>query len=221
MTLMAILPIKGFERAKQRLQADVSAELRRELAEAMAADVLAALGATAGLDGVIAVTGDPDAAQLARKAGAELVDDRTESGQSAAALAGIATALTRGARRVLLVPGDCPALDPAELEGLVAGAAPAPSVAVIPDRHGTGTNALLLAPPDVMKPAFGPGSFDRHVKGARAVGAAVHVERVPTLALDVDTAGDLAALRDALERLPLAAAPRTRAVLSASPAGSG
>ena len=70
----------------------------------------------------------------------------------------------------------------------------------MPDRHGTGTNALLLAPPDAIVPAFGPGSFDRHVAAARAAGVAAHVERLPSLALDVDTAGDLAALRAALEQ---------------------
>src|SRR5215212_3994464 len=120
----------------------------------MAGDVLEALGRVGGLAGVIAVTGEAELARAAAEAGAEAVGDPRDAGQSVAARLGVSRALARGARHALLVPGDCPALDPAELEALLAGVAPGPSVAVIPDRHGTGTNGLLLTPPDVIAPAF-------------------------------------------------------------------
>ncbi len=204
-----MLPIKRFDRAKQRLGPALPGPDRRELAAAMAGDVIEALARVGGLDGVVAVTGEPDAQEAARAGGAEVVSDSRESGQSAAALLGIARVRERGAQHALLVPGDCPALDPGEVEALLAGAAPPPSVAVIPDRHGTGTNGLLLAPPDVMVPAFGPGSFARHVEGAKRAGAVVLVERLDSRALDVDTAGDLAVLGAALADRP-GVAPRTR-----------
>ncbi len=38
---------------------------------------------------------------------------------------------------------------------------------IVPDRHGTGTNALLLAPPQAIAPAFGPGSCERHAAPGR------------------------------------------------------
>ena len=175
----------------------------------MVGDVLAALGHVPGLDDVIVVTAEPAAAAAARDAGAHVVHDPEESGQSAAAARGIAAATERGAERVLLVPGDCPALDPDEVARLLAR----PEGAVIvPDRHGTGTNALLLAPPDIFAPAFGPGSFARHVARARAAGAAVMVCELRSLGLDVDTPGDLAALRAALTARPHDA-PGTRALL--------
>jgi 2-phospho-L-lactate guanylyltransferase len=104
-----------------------------------------------------------------------------------------------------LVPGDCPALDPGEVGGLLALTEP---VVIVPDRHGTGTNALLLSPPDVMVPAFGDGSFGRHVALARAAGVEPRVVEVPSLGLDIDTPEDLAALR----RSP-GIGPRTRALL--------
>ena len=62
---------------------------------------------------------------------------------------------------MLLVPGDCPALDPGEVATLLARQGRA-GVVIVPDRHGAGTNALLLSPPDVIEPSFGPGSFARH-----------------------------------------------------------
>ena len=86
------------------------------------------------------------------------------------------------------------------------------SVVIVPDRHGAGTNALLLTPPKALSPAFGPGSMARHAALARAGGASVRVAQAPSLELDVDTPGDLAALRAALDERP-GVAPRTRAVL--------
>jgi 2-phospho-L-lactate/phosphoenolpyruvate guanylyltransferase len=232
MQTAAILPIKTFARAKHRLAEAVGAAERRELAEAMVLDVLEALGAVDGLDDLIVVTGEPQAAAAAREHRAEVVHDSEEAGQSAAATLGVSTALLRGAGRVLLVPGDCPALDPEEVAALLArdadgarrfGRPPARRVVIVPDRHGSGTNALLLTPPDAVPPAFGAGSFARHAALARAAGATAKVASVPSLGLDVDTPGDLAELHSALAARPHGAR-RTRAVLARllpAPAAAG
>ena len=206
MRTLAILPVKTFGRAKQRLGAAVGE--RSQLAAAMAADVLDALGQVHRLDGVIVVSAE-DIAGIDR-AGVERVADPVEAGQSAAAARGIRAAVARGASRVLLVPGDCPALDPAEVDELLATAAP--GVVIVPDRHGAGTNALLLDPPRLIEPAFGPGSFARHAALAAGAGASVRVGRLASLELDVDTPGDLEALRAALQR-DGRGAERTRALL--------
>jgi 2-phospho-L-lactate guanylyltransferase len=211
MRTAAVLPVKSFGRAKQRLGEAVGQPDRAELAAAMVGDVLAALGGVAGLDDVVVVTAEPRAAAAARAAGAEVVDDPVEAGQSAAATRGIAAAVRRGAARVVLVPGDCPALDPADVAALLTGH-PDAGVVIVPDRHGSGTNALRLTPPDVIEPGFGPGSFARHAARGAAAGATVRIVQAPSLALDVDTPGDLAALRVALARHP-EAAPGTRALL--------
>ena len=211
MRTVAILPVKSFGRAKQRLDAAIGQPDRGALAAAMVSDVLASLAAVAGLDAVVVVTAEPRAAAAARQAGAFVVDDPVESGQSDAAVRGVEAALARGAERVLLVPGDCPALDPAEVGALLDGFADV-GVVIVPDRHGPGTNALRLTPPGVIEPSFGPGSLSRHAARAAAAGARVRVAPAPSLALDVDTPGDLAALRAALAALP-DAAPRTRALL--------
>lgn len=214
MRTAAVLPIKSFSRAKSRLGDRID---RGELAAAMVGDVLGALAATRGLADVVVVTAEP----LPGTAGAIVVSDPEEAGQSAAAERGIEAAVDRGAERVLLVPGDCPALDPDELGRLLEDAADAPHVIVVPDRHGSGTNALLLSPPGVMAPAFGAGSMARHAARASAAGATVKVRELPSLGLDVDTREDLAALRAMLAARP-DVAPRTRAVLARLvPAGVG
>jgi len=191
----AILPVKRFASAKARLADDLSAGTRRALAESMVTDVLMALRRTKAIDAVLIVTSEPAAEAIGHGYGATVIADDAEESQSAAALIGIGHAVEQGAARVLLVPGDCPALDPAQLTELLDGPVLGRSVTLVPDRHGSGTNALVLVPPDVIEPAFGEDSRARHEQAAAAAGVPCQVENVPTLLIDVDTADDLAALR--------------------------
>lgn len=224
MATLAVLPVKSFERSKQRLGDGLPGGPRRALAEAMFTDVLTALRRTEGLDGIIVVTGDITAQQVAGGHGADVVEDKIERGQSFAADVGVRRARDRGARRALLVPADCPALDPLELARFL-GRAPGavPDAVIVPDRHGTGTNALLLTPPDALAPAFGPDSLNRHVERARSTQVSHEVVPLPSLGLDVDTLEDLAALREHLDTTRGGAA-HTRGLLNqlaraAGPAG--
>ncbi len=214
MRTAAILPVKRFELAKQRLGTAVADPLRLDLARAMVGDVLTALRACSSLDLRIVVTSEESVAAAARYQGAIVVEDDAQEGQSAAATLGLARALAEGAQRALCIPGDCPALDPAELDALLRtdAATAAREIVIVPDRHGTGTNGLLLSPPDAIPPSFGPGSCERHQALAREAGVPVRLERPASLLLDIDTGEDLRALRERLagERTR---APRTRTVL--------
>jgi 2-phospho-L-lactate/phosphoenolpyruvate guanylyltransferase len=209
MRTLAILPVKSFGAAKQRLARALGSGSRQALAQAMFADVLTSLQRAHGLEAVAVVTADPVAEAAARDKGVLVLRDTAQSGQSAAASIGIEHALAGGFERVLLVPGDTPLLDPAEVESLLAVAR---AVSIVPDRHGTGTNALLLSPPDAIAPSFGPGSLKRHVAAAGAAGVSSPVEEIGTLMLDVDTADDLSALTAALAERP-GQAPSTREAL--------
>jgi 2-phospho-L-lactate/phosphoenolpyruvate guanylyltransferase len=197
----AVLPVKRFDAAKQRLAAGINEERRRELAAAMVADVLDAIGEARSIERLIVVTGDPIAQELAAKAGAEVVADPEDAGHIQAAQAGIARAEAEGAERVALLAGDCPLLDPRELDRLLTGV-PGNYVGIVPDRHGTGTNALLLSPPSAIVPAFGEGSRQRHVEAAREAGVPFGIEELPSIELDLDTPGDVIALQRELERQP-------------------
>ena len=198
MNATAVLPVKRFDAAKQRLASGLDEEHRRELAAAMVADVLEGIGKARGIERVIVVSGDPVAQQLAAEAGAEVVPDPEDAGHVQAAEAGIARAEVEGAERVILLAGDCPLLDPRELDRLLTGV-PERYVGIVPDRHGSGTNALLLSPPNVIVPAFGEGSRARHVEAARAAGVPFGIEELPSLELDLDTPADLIALTRELE----------------------
>jgi 2-phospho-L-lactate guanylyltransferase len=199
MKATAVVPVKRFTLAKSRLAPGVEAARKPELVAAMVADVLEAIARARAIERTIVVSQEPLAAELAAAAGAELISDFEDGSHSAAALAGIAVAVAAGARCVALLPGDCPLLDPRELDKMLTGV-PDPYVAVIPDRHGTGTNALVLAPPDAIEPSFGEGSKERHIAAARAAGIPFGVEELASLGLDLDTPADIVALTMAVER---------------------
>ena len=214
MRTLAVLPIKSFGAAKSRLADVLGTAARRTLAEAMFRDTLSSLSQVPGLDAVAVVSaGDMAAEAAAAGERVTLLRDEREAGHNPAAEIGVRHALRTGCERLLLVPGDTPVLDPGEVSGLLeAFAAGGPGLIVIPDRHGTGTNGLLLAPPDALPPSFGPDSLRRHVEQAKLAGLRHSVERLPSLALDVDTPEDLAELWALLEARP-GLAPLTRAEL--------
>jgi len=213
MRTIAILPVKRWTNAKQRLESSLSPGERRKLAEAMLIDVLVALRRAQRIDEVLVVTGDPDAAALGQGYDAEILADPDDAGHSQAATLGVREALARDAERVLLIAADCPAIEPAAVDALVGAAGPPSDVIVVPDRHGTGTNALLLTPPEAIAPSFGPGSRERHVAAAEESGATCRVEESASIMYDVDTMEDLDALRALLETMKGNAA-HTRGLLS-------
>lgn len=213
MRTLAVVPIKTLTAAKQRLSGSLGAGARKSLAQAMFSDVLASLRRCQRIEAIAVVTLDVVATAVAHGERTTVLPDTLQDGQSAATLIGVRYAVAAGYDRAVLVPGDTPLLDATELDGLLDSCqAGGLAAAVVPDRHGTGTNALVLSPPDAMDPSFGPGSFDRHLAIAGAAGLACRADVVPSLAHDVDTPEDLVALADALEDRRTIA-PRTRGAL--------
>ena len=190
----AVVVARVGNRAKSRLAAALDADERRRLALAMLSDVLAVC-ASAHLDGLVAVVDDQEARRVAQAYGGIVLNDSGSGDMNGAVRAGVAAARQDGATTVIVLPGDVPAVTPFDLDALLAAAGESQRAVVVgASRDGQGTNALLLRPPDVIEPAFGPPSVQRHVRLARAGGATIQVLHHLGLALDIDTPSDLAAL---------------------------
>jgi len=213
MRTLAILPIKGFDAAKQRLSGLLASGSRHALAQAMFLDVLSSLGRSRGVDAVVVVTCDREAEAAAHGGQVITLPDEAQAGQSAAARIGLRHAVSSGFERALLVPGDTPMMDPTEIDALLDRCErDALDLAVVPDRSGEGTNALVISPPGAFDPSFGPGSFERHLRVAGESGLRHRVEPVPSLAHDVDTPEDLSELASIVEECR-GVAPRTRGAI--------
>jgi 2-phospho-L-lactate guanylyltransferase len=189
---VVVLPVKTLSRAKSRLT-EVPQDQRIELALAMAEDTAAAALAATTVVGLIVVTDDDRVAEvLVRQHGGRVlvVPDEPAAGLNAAIHYGIAAAERQHAGRgIAVLLGDLPALQPTELDEVLATAGPA-EVIVVGDADGTGTTLLASRQGVLLDPQFGKDSLQRHVTaGARAVTLAI-----PGLRRDVDA---LAALDDA------------------------
>ncbi len=194
MTASAIVPVQHLAQAKSRLAGRLTPAERRALVVYVLDVVLGALRESTSIDRTIVVTPDPYVLGLAARNGAVgLREDDT--GLNAAITQARDVALHWGAGTVLVMLGDLPLVRSADVDDLLRAAESA-DVVLAPDRHRYGTNALVLRPPDVLEPAFGPGSYPVHRAAARARGLRTLEFQSSAVAFDIDLAADL----DELER---------------------
>jgi len=192
---VAVIPIRALEGAKSRLGAALDAEEREALAAGLLSRTVRAARAAGTIAAVAVISPDPAALQIAAAEGAVTLR-QAGSGLNEALVTARTWADDGGAGVLVVIPADLPAIDAAELDRLVRAAlgsrgAAGSQVALVPDRHGDGTNVLLLSPPGVIPFGFGPGSRARHRAAAAAAGAG-YQELDGPLGLDLDTPDDLA-----------------------------
>ncbi|MBL6951654.1 MAG: 2-phospho-L-lactate guanylyltransferase [Alphaproteobacteria bacterium] len=186
--MWAVVPTKGFDAPKQRLANVLSPDERSSLAEHMLRDVLAAL---VDLDGVLVVSNDEKALNMARWQGVRVLRERQPGGYSAAVRQAGEVLAGEGVAAMMHVPGDVPLITPAEVARIANLQAASPAACVVPSRDHDGTNCLALWPPDLFQPAFGPDSFNRHCQIARDNGVEPTILELDGFALDIDTPDDL------------------------------
>ena len=187
--IWAVVPIKEFAGAKQRLSARLSPAQRRELACVMATAVLTALAAARGLAGIAVVTIDPEATALANSFGARIITDGARDGHTGA---------VDGARRtlsaeagILTLPGDIPLVTAEEIEALLAATGPAPAFTIVPAHDKLGSNAVLCVPPLLVPLRFGEDSYYPHLAAARAAGIEPSIVELPGIGMDIDHPADI------------------------------
>jgi 2-phospho-L-lactate/phosphoenolpyruvate guanylyltransferase len=181
--VLAIVPVKGLDRAKTRLAPVLSAQQRSKLVVEMLERVLRACAEAAAIRRTLLVTPDP---RLARPGLEVLVDAGTGHGDAV----GLALADPRAREGALVVMADCPLVTAASLDALASAARP---LALVAARDG-GVNALALRPVDGFRPRFGVPA-EATVAGARSAGLEPAVLHDPALALDVDLPADYELLR--------------------------
>lgn len=186
-----LLPVKALSRAKARLGPDFDGAQRRSIAVALFEDALDLCRSAEFLQWWV-VSEDPDVLERASEAGFETVTDPGE-GLNSAIAAGMKEAVAAGAESLTVVPCDVPLAYRGDLVDLLDTGATS-DIVLVPSGDDGGTNALFLSPPDLIEPAFGPGSLQRHIALAEKERYRCAILSLPRLALDVDTPADVDAL---------------------------
>lgn len=199
--VVAIVPVGRLEGAKSRLGAVLDAEERHDLVTRLATRTIAAVVGTPGVAETLVITPDDVVRALALDIGARPLRQRTQ-GLNDGLREARDEAIAGGASAILILPIDLPAISAQAIGDVLAtlGRPDRPLVAIVADRHGRGTNALLIAPPDAIDVHFGGDSRAAHLAAAADAGVTV-VELDSPLADDLDTPEDLLLAEDADARV--------------------
>lgn len=194
MKVSALIPVKGFRNAKQRLSSLLDLAERELLAEVMFREVLSQVLSARGLAETFVVTGDDRAAEVACSLGAQLIREEMEKGETEAVDFARHKLKESGREAVLIIPGDLPLIRSADIEAVLAqipDGASSPFALLVPSHDCMGTNALLLAPPDLIQLRFGYDSFSYHSSQVAAQGLPLRVVENQGIGLDIDEPKDL------------------------------
>lgn len=198
-----VIPIRSLADGKTRLAPVLDPAARSALTREMLERVVRAALASVSYAGVVMIS--PDEAALVEVGRIDsairlLYQDPARPGLNPALDQAAAFVRAGGGSTVLILPADLPLVSSADIDNLMRRDAP---VVVAPDRHGTGTNALLVRLDAFGEPfqfQFGEGSYAKHRDEAHRLG----VDAVTAISLgtsfDLDTPADLEEL-DAM-RIP-------------------
>jgi 2-phospho-L-lactate/phosphoenolpyruvate guanylyltransferase len=188
--VIAIVPVGSLDGAKSSLGEVLDAEERHELVTRLMRRTLRATLSTPAITETLVVTPDDEARTIATEVGARPLRQHGQ-GLNQGLREARDEAIAAGAEAILVLPiDDVQVTTPAIEDVLRALAEAGPVVALVADRHGRGTNALLVRPPDAIEFCFGGDSRAAHRECAR-VRAVRYIEVDSPLSLDVDTPDDL------------------------------
>ena len=195
-----VIPIRSLSDGKTRLSPVLDPAARSALTREMLDRVVrAALGAISRAE-VVVISPDPDAlAEVGRVDPSIrlLLQDPQRPGLNPALEQAADSVRETGVSTILILPADLPLISSADIDNLLRRDAP---VVIAPDRHRTGTNALMVRLDAFGEPfvfQFGEGSFGMHQDEAGRLGVDAVTATAPGTSFDLDTPEDLAQL-DAL-----------------------
>lgn len=191
MSVWAIVPIKPLERSKSRLSQVLTRHERARFSQQMLVRTLQVLAESARIEKTLVISRDSRALSIARSLGAHTVTEHGHPDLNDALKRATAFASDFSVSAILILPADLPLLSKESIAELTKHINSNRTMVVVPDRRGTGTNALLLSPPGLIELGYGEGSFDRHVQRGRAAGVDVEIVEHPDLGLDIDFPEDL------------------------------
>ena len=203
--LVVVVPIRSFRGGKSRLSPILSESGREALVRAMFNHVLESVMTSGVCDDVLIVSPDPEVLDRAAQFGgvSSILQPPSNPGLNASADLGRAWALEHRCDRMLVLFGDLPLIEADDIATIAHGTSP---VVIATDRHGNGTNGLLLdlrvPEPQEFQFSYGADSARLHSDEAKRLRLAATVRQYGGVAFDLDTVEDVDELRAMQRQLP-------------------
>ena len=184
----AVVPVKVPRKSKMRLSHLLNAAERTSLTISMLINVLTALRRAESIASVTVVSADRGLRQLVEGCGASFLWENHHQGLNRA----LTYALRKipGGNPILIIHADLPFLMAEEVDRLTMKAQRYP-LTFVPSKDETGTNAIVMQSPNLIKLSFGRGSFGRHVMLAKKAKVRHESVRIYGIEFDVDDEQDL------------------------------
>jgi len=189
--MWAIIPIKDPDKAKQRLKNVLDQQTRKELALAMAEDVLSEISKIDEIAGIVITSTSQKVKIISEKFNAVYLNLDSDSGQSDAVEKGVGFLRMQGVNKMLTIPADIPLVHQGGIKKVISLHTGKKSIVIIPDRRREGTNCLSCNPCDIIKFHFGDNSLEKHIRLSRLAGVEPIILEDPLFSLDLDNEEDV------------------------------
>ena len=186
-----IVPFKNFKLAKTRMRKDLSARETEKIVERMLTHVLEEVSKSEMSEANFIITNDKKAINIANRFGVKIIEEDKQLSESASVDCASKILIEKGATSVLRIPGDLPLLSFKDIDAIFKEAEQSNSCIVVPSKSGSGTNAMLRTPPDIIQSFFGENSLEKHIKEFEDKEVQYKIIENKNIGLDIDCLNDL------------------------------
>ena len=188
MKTSVIIPVKSFQKSKTRLH--LSKEKTVEICRLFLEEVVKTVSESKLIHEIIIVTNEEQILDIIEKYNCKKIQDEYEISVNDAVGLAEKYLIENKFTHSIVLPLDVPFFYAEDLEKLL-NFSSEKSVVIIPSRHFDGTNALLRAPINSMKPRYDEGSYIFQVESAKNFDVKISIGLINRLMLDIDNIEDL------------------------------
>ena len=191
MTTWAVLPVKPLPVGKSRLHACLSPREVYRLNRELLKTTFWRLKNCALIDKILVISRDDEVMALTKEWGGIALAEASPSSLNLAVNQAFGYIQKQGSGSVLVIPADLPQMGSNDLEEVIRLGSDQNFLVIVPDLHQSGTNALFMSQPGLIKPMFGRRSYQKHIKQALVNSIDLTVWLNKKIQSDLDTPQDL------------------------------
>jgi 2-phospho-L-lactate guanylyltransferase len=191
MAIWAIVPVKPLAHGKSRLSGVLNSDERMSLSVRLLKNTLGTISQVPEIEKTLIVTNDLEVIKITQSFFFDVCVEENECGMNRALDRGIAILKKNEVQSAIILPSDLPFITVREIQVMIKMGTDSKAMVIAPDRKKQGTNAIFYHSLDKVDFEFGPMSYEKHVKSAKANGVTLCVFESDTFGLDIDLPEDL------------------------------